>query len=164
MIDGISTISTLKHKKANNRNINIFNICFQILMNVGQLAHVINFVQTCQAVIHVLAELDSQWMPTKNVKVKIHYNFCFPISKNGRLKMVWHRIRIMCSIKQKLLFLDIQCSNYHHLKTNHHDILSNFSLIVKTNNHLLCHHSSHPFIRELSLKVNPVVRSDFRCI
>ena len=44
MIDGISTISTTKHKKANNRNINIFNICFQILMNVGQLAHVINFV------------------------------------------------------------------------------------------------------------------------
>jgi hypothetical protein len=59
MIDGISTISTTKHKKANNRNINIFNICFQILMNVGQLAHVINFVQTRQAVIHVLAELDS---------------------------------------------------------------------------------------------------------
>ena len=103
MIDGISTISTLKHKKANNRNINIFNICFQILMNVGQLAHVINFVQTRQAVIHVLAELDSQWMPAKNVKVKIHYIFCFPISKNGRLKMVWHRIRIMCSIKTTYL-------------------------------------------------------------
>jgi hypothetical protein len=46
MIDGISTISSLKHQKANNRNINNLNICFQILMNVGQLAHVINFVQT----------------------------------------------------------------------------------------------------------------------
>jgi hypothetical protein len=54
MIDGISTISTSKHKKAHIRNINIFNICFQILMNVGQLARVINFVQTRQAVIHVL--------------------------------------------------------------------------------------------------------------
>ena len=59
MIDGISTISTSKHKKINNKNVNIFNICFQILLNVGQIAHVINFVQTRQAVIHVLAEMDS---------------------------------------------------------------------------------------------------------
>jgi hypothetical protein len=33
MIDGISTISTSKHKKINNKNVNIFNICFQILLN-----------------------------------------------------------------------------------------------------------------------------------
>ena len=56
-----------------DRSVNIFNICFQILLNVGQITHVINFVQTRQAVIHVLAELDSLWVPTKNVKVSIHY-------------------------------------------------------------------------------------------